>query len=342
MKEQTSIQKKPSKRKYIIAAVIILFVLAGYIYKVVTWTPIDSESRKASEAIIRHAVAAQYIRDPNNGTLIPIPPVEIRYTSDPNWGTVIRRLPRRTKDPNNAIDPNTLTDEDFAQITDFNLGRIELTDIKLLEKFSNLQILYLTYDSFPEKDIPKWMIVFAKIGVFDLSERFCINLSPLEKLTNLQEISLNCTQVSDLEPLKKLTKLQILWLAETQVTDLKPLSGLSNLQTLFLAWTKVSNLEPLRDLKKLEDLSLWGTQVSDLEPITELSNLKSLVISETQVSNLEPIKGLINLQTLDISGTQIPNLEPLKEIKKLKSISIRHCPYITKSCTHFVINLFIP
>ena len=40
-------------------------------------------------------------------------------------------------------DPNELTDEDFAKITKFLLKEKELSDIKLLDKFTNVQKLYL-------------------------------------------------------------------------------------------------------------------------------------------------------------------------------------------------------
>ena len=101
--------KKLSRAKYIIPALfVLLFIIAGLIYKSVTWTPVDSESKKKSEAIIRQAAAAQL-----------------------------------TTDPNNPIDPNELNDEDFAQIIELRISQKELTDIELLEKFTNLQNLNL-------------------------------------------------------------------------------------------------------------------------------------------------------------------------------------------------------
>jgi hypothetical protein len=45
-------------------------------------------------------------------------------------------------------DPNELTDEDFAHITELNIKRKELYDIKFLEKFTNLKVLSLNYIPF--------------------------------------------------------------------------------------------------------------------------------------------------------------------------------------------------
>ena len=205
MKNQNDSQKKPSRRKYIIAAVIILCILAGYIYKVVTWTPIDSDAQKASEAIIRQAVAIQLNKDPNK-----------------------------------------LTDNDFAQITKLDLGtgqrvgRVilyrkpgqELTDIRILEKFTNLQELNLSSIKYPDKNIPKWMTILVKFGIYDVEKRFAINLNPLTNLSALKSLRLSNSQIYDLTPIKKLINLQELHIDRTLVSDLEPVMALKNLQKL--------------------------------------------------------------------------------------------------------------
>jgi hypothetical protein len=80
-------------------------------------------------------------------------------------------------------DPNDLTDEDFVKITTFYLSDKELCDIKLLEKFTNLERLYLAAIQFPRDRIPKWMKLLEKTGIVNTNERFTIDLTPLEKLT---------------------------------------------------------------------------------------------------------------------------------------------------------------
>ncbi len=215
--QQNMKENKPSKQKYIIPAVIILCILAGLIYRAITWTPVDSESKKASEAIIRQAAAALL-----------------------------------TTDPNNPINPNTLTDADFAKITELEISGIltktELSDIKLLEKFINLQELTLFDIKFSEKDIPSWMKMLSKLGIFNLSERFNIDLSPLKNLSNLQNLSLGYTQVSNLEPLRSLTNLQELNLYITQVSNLETIKGLKN-----LTYIGIDNCHNITD-KQVEEL----------------------------------------------------------------------------------------
>ena len=138
-------KKIPSRRrKYIIAACIILCLLVGYIYKVVTWTPIDSEANKTSDAIFRRAAA------------------EFLYEG-----------------PDKFINPEDLTDEDFAKVTNlmsFGVYRKEIYNIKPLEKFINLEAIRLDNAVFPESAIPKWMIALDKLGIIKIEKKCFIPL----------------------------------------------------------------------------------------------------------------------------------------------------------------------
>lgn len=287
--EQNVTYKKPSRRKYIIAACIILCVIAGYVYWVMTYTHVNYESQKQSEIIIRKIAAKQLNKDPNE-----------------------------------------LTDEDFATINELAIEDSEITDIKLLDKFTNLQKLFIsTKGQIMVNKIPVWKIILYKFGIIDPSIRIPIDLSPLENLSNLQTlITLNC-QISHIEKLKELKNLQTLWIGSAKVSDFKPLKELINLQILHLENTQISDLKPLEDLTNLQQLDLTRTQVSDIGPLKELINLQILHLEFIQISDLKPLKDLTDLQQLYLTRTQISDLEPLKELTNLNSLYLRECPNIT-------------
>ncbi|MBN1972374.1 MAG: leucine-rich repeat domain-containing protein [Sedimentisphaerales bacterium] len=295
-------EKKPSRRKYIIAACIILCVLAGYVYWVMTYTHVYYESQKQSKIIIRKIAAKQLNKDPNE-----------------------------------------LTDEDFATINELLIEDSEITDIKLLDKFTNLQKLFIsTKGQVYVNTIPTWKLILYKLGIIDPAIRIPIDLSPLENLSNLKTlIAVNCqishieklkelknlqtlwlgsAKVSDFKPLKELINLRILHLENTQISDLKPLEDLTNLQELYLSKTKVSDLEPLKKLTNLQILKLNGTQISDLKPLEDLTNLQQLNLTRTQVSDIGPLKKLINLQILHLEFIQISDIKPLKELTNLQEL----------------------
>ncbi len=145
-------------------------------------------------------------------------------------------------------EPNELIDEDYKSFDTFLLFGIELSDIKLIEKFTNLQKLGLADIRFPKKEIPKWMNILAKFGIFDLKKKFTIDLRPLKNLHQLKLLTIQSTLVSNLEQLKSLTNLEILNLVDIRISSLRPLMGLKNLREL-----SIRNCENIAD-QEIEDL----------------------------------------------------------------------------------------
>jgi hypothetical protein len=310
---------KNSQRKYILAAVILLVCLiTGFAYKAATWSPEDYTSQKASEDRIRSAA----FRFPEN-------------------------------EPDNPKD-------EFANVTKLILGEspissvsytTELADIKLLSKFTNLQMLHIGHIIYPKKDTPKWMILLAKYGILDVDKRFALDLSPLAKLYNLKTLTINITAIKNIKPLSGLVNLQRLDLNGTNVSDLKPIKNLKNLEYLDLSYTQINNLEPIKGLTNLQTLYTYRTKISDLKPLKELKNMRNLYLSVPKVSDIEPIRGLTNLTNLDLSGfpaidlelianfeninwlslcnTNLNDLEPIKKLKRLEVLSIKNCANIT-------------
>jgi len=102
------------------------------------------------------------------------------------------------------------------------------------------------------------------------------SISFVSSLSNLEELTLTLTLVTDLTPLKGLPKLNQLNLLGGKVTDLAPLKGLSSLRELVLDEVPVTDLTPLKGLTGLRKLSLLDTPVTDLTPLEGLPNLKTL------------------------------------------------------------------
>ena len=222
--EQNVKEKKPSRRKYIIAAICVaLLLIAALTISILKWEP---KPDPESEMSLRRAAKENY-----------------------------------SIQTEKHKEPKDLTDEDFAILTEFTFPQFSaspgfyfISDIRLLEKCKNLQALQLNMIKYPEKKIPKWMKLLGKLGVFDLKKRFAIDLSPIQKLHTLKSILLSNSQVADISPLKDLKNLEQLFIDNTLVSDLNPLRGLKNLKVLSINGTEVSSLEPIMHLEKLERL----------------------------------------------------------------------------------------
>ena len=97
-----------------------------------------------------------------------------------------------------------------------------------------------------------------------------LNLSTLEKATNLRELYILGGGVSDVSPLAKLTGLTRLGVAGNRVSDISPLAELTNLKWLELAENKISDVSPLAQLKNLTWLHVGGNTISDFSPLDGL------------------------------------------------------------------------
>ncbi len=231
------IKNKPAKRLClrrkikIAAGIIFLCILAGLIYRAMTWSPsVDFESQKASDIVIRNTAAEQIGKNINE-----------------------------------------LTDDDIAEIQEFHFNdKMPLSDFQYLEKFTNLRRLWIIEISFPQNEVPKWMKYLGKYGFLNMNERFAFDLSPLKKLNKLERLYIQSTNVKNIKSLESLTNLQELRLINTHVTNLEPFKGLTNLQILDVENNQVFDLEPLKKLKNLKYLDLSYCPNITEEQIEEL------------------------------------------------------------------------
>jgi len=237
---------------------------------------------------------------------------------DPASEKVIREIAARILNK----EPNDLNDEDFAQITEFVIVNNKLVDIKLLEKFTNLQKLNLYDINCPKEKIPTWMRFLGEHGVLDISEKYLLDLRPLKKLHNLKELRIGVTPTKDIKPLSSLINMNYLNLRGIEISDISSLKDMINMKDLILDGTYVSDLKPLSKMKLLKYLECIGTPVDDISPLSELTNIKYLILANTMISDIEPVKKMDNLITLSIDNTQVRDLSPLINLTSLKYLSI--------------------
>jgi internalin A len=166
----------------------------------------------------------------------------------------------------------TLAPSDLAQIKSINLASAPTHQIDpcIFPMFSSLKDLFLGP------------------GEFD-------DLTPLQKLTNLETLRASLSQVSDLHAIEGLKRMDRLDLSHTLITDssLKAVGSLVNVTELTLDEDAISDLTPIANMKKLEKLSIKKTQVKDLTPLSNLKALKALYIADTPVADISPVSQLI-------------------------------------------------
>lgn len=166
---------------------------------------------------------------------------------------------------------------------------------KISDKLTDLKIIGCNIDNKRFKDI---MIVLKKynlIKLLDLSENHITQLSSIEYLTNLQELSLAFNdKIEDITSLSKLCKLKSLNLRVNLIQYLEPLSNLKELCKLDLSINQIVDISPLWKLKELKELSLYANY--KLQFIGQLSGLTQLTIINISQCDIRSLKYIERLQ----------------------------------------------
>ncbi|RZA16930.1 MAG: trypsin-like serine protease, partial [Proteobacteria bacterium] len=101
------------------------------------------------------------------------------------------------------------------------------------------------------------------------------------KLSTMKSIDLSSSpttpRIEDLSPLNPLTQLEELRLSNNDLRDVRPLAELTNLRYLDLSLNSIENLKPLQTLTKLATLDLDGNLVSSLEDLAPIMGLEVFV-----------------------------------------------------------------
>lgn len=140
------------------------------------------------------------------------------------------------------------------------------------------------------------------IKELDLSAAdFNVSLEGLQYFINLEKLTSDAGNLSDISALSNLKKLKYLKLYKNRISDLSPLSGLKSLEYLDLYDNNVTSIVPLESLSSLNRLFLGKNIIKDVSPLKGLKNLQYLEIYGKYAQNLDILRGNSNLEIEDLS-----------------------------------------
>jgi len=175
--------------------------------------------------------------------------------SDPTNVKIEKRIRENLKKPTGE-----LTKADLEKVTRLYFTYNELTDIKGLEKLTQLTYLDLTGNFLTDDP---WPGLGGSLSVY--------TSRTLENLTNLKKLGLTKNQLTNVTGLENLTQLTFLILERNQLTDVKALKNLTRLTFLNLGYNKLTELpKGLENLTQLKQLELRGNPNLTKAQIAEL------------------------------------------------------------------------
>ncbi|MBP1989020.1 stalk domain-containing protein [Paenibacillus eucommiae] len=148
------------------------------------------------------------------------------------------------------------------------------------------------------------------------------SIKGLEFATNLEDIHLPNSYISDISPLSGLKKLKMISLPDNNIIDISPLKGLTNLTNLNLERNMIKDLTPLAGLTSLTRLALNENNISDISPLHALTNLEFLNVNDNYIEKLGDLVDLHKLYGLELHNNLVTDVSPLASIRSLKSINI--------------------
>ena len=100
-----------------------------------------------------------------------------------------------------------------------------------------------------------------------------INLKSFAKLTDLQQLNVSGSRLSDLSGIERLTGLIEFEADNNQISDVSPLAGLTNLTRVCLSNNQISDVAPLKGLVNLETIDVSRNMINDITPLKSLENV---------------------------------------------------------------------
>ncbi len=220
--------------------------------------------------------------------------------------------------------------ENFTKLEKLTLTHANIDDISTLSSLSMLKELDLSNNAIV--DISSLQSL-AQLSKLNLNDNVIENaITTIKQLTQLSELQLSrainyysSNSAIDISALDKLTELVTLNLSNAYVENTSDIANFTKLQTLQLAATNLRSLSFLLSLPDLIELDISENYIQDLSALSQLVNLSKLNLKNVpfQETDLSPISTLLNLTELNLSGVSrydeldISKLAELVNLEKL-------------------------
>lgn len=121
------------------------------------------------------------------------------------------------------------------------------------------------------------------------------SLRGVERLKNLEVLSITHSGISDVSYLKDLTKLKTIEVIGGSISDISYLGGLLNLEVLRIGGNYITDISVIGKLSKLRILGLVGqTNLTNIDPLGELTQLQRLSISDSSISDISILLKMVD------------------------------------------------
>ncbi|XP_046580399.1 protein phosphatase 1 regulatory subunit SDS22-like [Haliotis rubra] len=153
------------------------------------------------------------------------------------------------------------------------------------------------------------LVACVQITVLHLSSNMLDNLSALNYLPNLEELSASNNRLRKVTDMQRCKKLQEVDLSGNRISDLSGLAGLPHLQILDVSSNQLTSLRSLGKLRSLEDLNVSHNKLSELSYFAQIfPRLQILSICDNSLDTWQDVSDLGMMKELveiSLSGNPV-------------------------------------
>jgi Leucine-rich repeat (LRR) protein len=183
---------------------------------------------------------------------------------------------------------------------------------------NKITALYLNYAKGWKCGDYSFLSELTSIEELNIISSSCSGLESIEKLSNLEELSISCDSKSvvDFQKLKKLKKCYLYWWK-----GVKNIFKLESLTDLYLDKLKLNDYSIIGELKNIEALKIYNSVIDDISFLNKLEKLIHLELANCKkINDFENIGCLKKLKRLSIAGNK--NLYTIDFLSGLSELEI--------------------
>jgi Leucine-rich repeat (LRR) protein len=202
-------------------------------------------------------------------------------------------------------------------------SKVRTCDISFLRRCNNLKVLMLSNTQLANADfvIAKVIESCPYIKVLCLEHIRVANLPNEAEYKFLEELSLKCTQVSDINFIEHCVGLRILNLSRVNIDNISSLRFCNVLEELTIDCTMVIDISPLVYCTKLKILSMSGTEIDNIDSLRKCADLEVLKASRTKICKIDVLgEGCNKLKKLDLRRTSVRDISSLEKCLDLEEV----------------------
>lgn len=164
----------------------------------------------------------------------------------------------------------------------------------------------------------------TECGRLNLDSRLVEDYAIIAPLTHVTAFMTSYSDFSSLDDIATMSQLRELHIGQTQISDLSGLSNFPNLTLLHAQnLSNVTDFSPIGQLNGLTELAIGGNKVGDMAFLRGMSRLSALNLQYAEVSSLDVLRRLPALERLDLISADLPDdISALLRIPNLKVVAV--------------------